>query len=581
VGSEPGPSASGPNPEAGEISDPRQSSGSVPTSVFVILMDTLRADSFLTTADATPPPSGLRRLLRDSVVFGKAFAPSSWTRTSVATLLTGLAPHAHRVYGRLHKLDEPLTTLAESMRAGGYATFAWSTNPNILPLWGFDQGFDEFVGVSWDEGKPDADDVLDSVEQLVAARPSTPAFYYIHLMDPHNPYAPDPRILAQVKRSRAVRVRRIRGSTRKRYAEYVADVVRMERRLGEFVDFLVERGLYHDALIVLVSDHGEEFKEHGRFRHGKTLYEEVLRVPLILKLPGNRLGGTYRSEVAGLADVMPTLLEEVGLPRPPGLRGRSLVSPSSVDPPVIGTLEMEQRGLDSVSDGGWKLIRRKDGPDELYELTTDPGEHHNRIHEMPDRAAALREILDAQYRLESHGWYVLGCPGSGDEVLRFALRTDGVVEPMKMEEDDRLATPTEGEVRVAMRVRGGHLEDVLAPRRAAKLDPDRLDEILSDRDGVVLRDDGGAAVLEAVDGQPLRYRLGSSERISTGDRVVLEEARVDAMLQYPARVGCPPPGEATRDAYLSLWYVPRPAAVGRGQVADELVERLEALGYQW
>ena len=565
-----------------DVSGTGRSAERAPAAVFVIMMDTLRADSLLATSDEIPPADGLTRLLRDSMVFTHAYAPSSWTRTSVATLLTGLEPHAHRVYGRLHALDEEAVTLAEALRQEGFATFAWSTNPNILPIWGFGQGFDEFVEVPW-EGpkKPAADRVFDDVESLLSSDRSQRALYYIHLMDPHHPYGPDESMLEKADRSAAVRRRQ--GKGRAIYRLYAASIAHMEQRLGEFVDFLIEKDLYASSLIVLVSDHGEEFEEHGGIRHGKTLYDEVLRVPLVVKPPGAPSAGGVREQPVGLADVMPTVLAELDLPPSTATRGQPLLSGAFDARARFGVLYLDGRSLESVIQDGWKLIVSGDGTEELYDLSTDPGERRNLVQEAPDRAAELRELIRTQRGIDQAGWQIVACAGSEPGVLRFAI-SGGVaseaLRPVSLESDDVLESTAPDRIEVTLRVKpfepgGTALEgEEWSWGPVLQMSEESMDSIFVEASDLPL-------VLEGEGATPLRYRLGSSERIETGLRVSLQDVREKSTVSLIQESLCLPYDEVGAAPYLSLKYVPDPVAITPSGVDPGTIERLKLLGYHW
>lgn len=577
----PAPTASAvPVEEDASVAEPK--AAVEPGSVFVIMMDTLRADSLMGAADVFPVSEGVRRLVRDSAVFTNAYAPSSWTRTSVATLLTGLEPHGHRVYGRLHKLDDDVATLAEALRSAGFGTFAWSTNPNVLPVWGFGQGFDEFTEVPWDGAKkPTASVVFDDVEEFITSRPPERALYYIHLMDPHQPYHPGAKLLAKAGRAGSVRSRKGRG--RSVYKVYVASIAEMEARLGEFVEFLIAEDLYSQSLIVLVSDHGEEFEEHGGLRHGKSLYEEVLRVPLIVKQPLGRASAGVRDQRVGLADVVPTLLAELDLPRDPRMRGRPLLSAPLEGRAQTGVLYMDGKSIESVVQEGWKLIVNRDGPEELYDLTSDPGEQRNRIEDEPERAATLRELLLAQRGLDQAGWQIVGCAGEEAGVIRFALT--GAVDldaarAASFESDDVFDDSDPQRIEMVMTLKpfkpGGDTPDgeEWTWARVLEMSQDSMDSILIDAGDPPL-------FLESTDDEPLRFRIGPSDEFVTANRVSLQEVREQATEPLLRTGLCAPPEEVGPAPYLALRYVRDPAAVAPSAVDPEMVERLKQLGYHW
>jgi len=372
--------------------------------VIVYLVDTLRADHLGCYGYPRETSPRVDAVAAESVLFEEAVAQSAWTRPSVTSLLTGLEPHNHGVQERLDKLPESFDTLPEILRRKGYETAAFVSSSVITARFGFDQGFDIFlqrVKETIEPERPTSEWVNEEALRWLEQRdPERPFFLFLHTLDPHMPYRPpepfrqrlalevDPRagLLEQVV---ALRDGLRPGSARDQKeisALYDAEIAANDAAFGRLMEELRARGLYDSLLLVFVSDHGEEIFDHGGWEHGATLYQELVHVPLFLKLPrgagaGRRIGETVRQ-----VDVLPTILDVLGGEIPPGIQGRSLLpllrAPSGRPPAAFSSLDLDGRRIESVVLGNRKLIhtlahdRRPLGL-ELYDLASDPEERRN------------------------------------------------------------------------------------------------------------------------------------------------------------------------------------------------------------
>jgi len=573
------------------------------SDAFVIVVDTARADAFTTYNQRVPIGEQLAALAEDSVVFDELRAPSSWTRASVATLLTGLPQRRHQVFGRLHPLSSDLTTLQSHFRKNGYVTLAWSTNPNILPVWGFANEFDRFedAGVrDWFGDKTDASVVFELVRAGVEANRGLPALYYIHLMDPHSPYRPpeaDFREVRELARRQPgifpapVLATRHGAGVAMEYQRYLAEIRDFDARMGEFIDFLEQIGRYEDALILVVSDHGEEFLDHGGLFHGRNLYEESLRVPGFLKLPGNERAGTRIEQAVALADLLPTITNRLGLAPLPGIEGIDALGPRDPELPQIAQLNLDEQRMAAVKFDGWKLIVDYiTGGVELYNLLDDPNEKMNLSDERREKVAELRELLDRMAALHAEGWHLRGCGCEKTSSLRLQIHAAGS-EAVGSEFEERDAvTPLAGGKGFAVTF------DLTPKLRRQERFGREIKHFFRDEDEIALRRaDSGAAdapvrIRPAAAGG-LRYALGNgglrhldgwldlNTVVDASELAVGEPADCTPPAPAPAR---PSKGKkAVCQPYVRIWHVAPPRAVSESTIDPSVSERLKALGYTW
>jgi len=433
-------------------------------NVLLIIADTLRADhvgAYGARGVATP---ALDSLAADAVVFEKAFAQSSWTRPSIATILTGLYPGSHSVMHKTDLLPTDVVTVAEAMREGGYRTAGFVTNINVAPSFNFQQGFDDyrylapdfFFGATDSGSKLALYSLMRLIRERFVSKQKFVSHYYqdaqtvngtslpwlaghegerfftlIHYMDPHDPYFEIPyngRAVARVDTPDPAPERA--GELRELYA---ANIEYMDGFLAKLFSALKERGVYDDTVIVFTADHGEEFHEHGGWWHGTTLYEEQIHVPLIIKPAGRPAESRRETTFARLIDVMPTLLVAAGVAVPPAVQGRDLFGNTSAPAAVYAEEDHEGNVLESIRTEEWKLVVANEGnprglaPVELYDMAADPGEKSNLAGKEPGRVAELRRDLEA-LRTAARTSAVKGSTGTIDAADEERLRALGYLE---------------------------------------------------------------------------------------------------------------------------------------------------------
>jgi arylsulfatase A-like enzyme len=359
--------------------------------VFLIVVDTLRADALAPWGGEEVLPT-FDALAREGYVFADVLADSSWTKASVASILTGLAPEEHGVRALAHALDDRHRTLAERFHEAGYRTAAFSANvAQIHPAAGFAQGFDEFAALS-----PGADPyapaarVRRAVERwLDALDPAgAPVFLYVHLLDPHEPY-----LSGGTSRLATPSLRR---------PAYAAEVRTVDRELGPLVAALRSRlgapGGPVEPVVVVASDHGEELGDHGGFGHGATLLREVVEIPVLLAGAGGAGRIDARLQGRDLYDLLPRFAGgAVDVPAWASARDRELRRSSlHFRWPRMPLHRAYLRVADAVriEDRRFALVRTVYADTrELYDLAADPAERRNLAATLPAEAARLERLL--------------------------------------------------------------------------------------------------------------------------------------------------------------------------------------------
>jgi arylsulfatase A-like enzyme len=418
--------------------------GQKPEGVLLVVVDTLRADHLGVYGYERPTSPHLDELAAEGAVFEQAIAPAPWTLPSVASMLTGKLPRDHGA-GRKEesKQKTPLSlqseTLAEALREIGFQTGAITNNPYLGRKFQIDQGFDSF-----DYGKRrSAAASARLARQWIDERREQPFFLLLHLMDPHFPYRPPARYRGRF----AVRgdagippMKELRKGLGKLdpeiwehlVARYDEEVLYVDEVLGELFAWLRQERLWDRTLVVVTSDHGEEFLEHGSFEHGHSMYQEVLRVPLLVWGPGVEARRIDRP--VSLVDFKATLLEAVGgrsestgqgVSFWPLLRGRG----GGASSPLYAESMLYGDERKAVVDWPWKYeLRMGEGDRELlFDLESDPLEQRDlageRVEEADRLEGMLRERLLAPNRSLANGDEV-----ELDEAEKAELRELGYLE---------------------------------------------------------------------------------------------------------------------------------------------------------
>jgi choline-sulfatase len=371
----------------------RYARASAPVSgpIVIISVDTLRADRLPVYGYRGLRTPAIDALAADGVVFERAFSHSPQTLPAHASLLSGRLPFETGVRDNAGFVVRSAERLAaEVLAERGYATGAVVSSFVLRKETGLGQGFEFFDGELRDgsfdlTGGPVQRDGADServAEQWLQSIGTSRAFLFLHLYEPHAPYAAPPRFAE--------------------FAPYDAEIAYTDEIIGRFVRYLKAHQLYDRSTIILVSDHGEGLGDHGEQEHGLFVYDDALRVPLIVKQAAGEGAGRRVSEPVQHIDLVPTILDLAKAPVPDNLRGRSL------KPLLDGTGRLPERviyseslfgryrfgwsGLMSVTDGRYRYVRAP--REELYDLQQDPGERNNVASRETQRVLKLSEALD-------------------------------------------------------------------------------------------------------------------------------------------------------------------------------------------
>ncbi|MFP6664944.1 MAG: sulfatase [Deltaproteobacteria bacterium] len=396
---------------ASESNGPSEAPSSWPDSnVILVSIDTLRPDHLGAYGYDKPTSPHLDEIAREGVLFRNAVAPSPTTLPSHTSLFTGLSPSSHGVVvSQGRKAPPELVTMAEVLSAQGYTTASVNDGVYLGARFGLGQGFSHFEQVHDSVGRKAkqstrlTDRVARAFTWLDQAKPKR-FFLFVHSYEVHIPLTPPVETLSMFEEAYDGPLGDTiltgewfeQANTTKDPADiqhwirlYDASIRSADAGFGALVRGLRERGLYDDSLIIVVSDHGEELGERtGLSLHGNTLFDEALRIPLLVKFPGGEFAGRVVDDQVRLIDVFPTVLAALGLESRKGIDGRSLLPTLRADEgerPAVSVTEENQAALRMPP---WKLYRRGSAVT-LFNLEDDPGERRDVADEHPEVVESL------------------------------------------------------------------------------------------------------------------------------------------------------------------------------------------------
>jgi choline-sulfatase len=358
--------------------------------IILISIDTLRADHLPAYGYTRVRTPNIDALAAESAVFEQAYSHSPQTLPAHTSILSGQLPFAHGVRDNIGFTVKPDQWFVQrALHERGWPTAGFVSAYVLRSATGINQGFDMFDSdlppaspeMSIGQVQRDGSQTLAAAEKWLGAQGSKPFFLFVHFYEPHKPYAPPARFA--------------------QYGPYDGEIAYADELVGRLIDRLRAAKLYDRSTIVLLSDHGEGLGDHGEQEHGLFLYRETTHVPLMVKLPGRQAGHRVAAPVQHI-DVAPTILDLVGMPARPELRGRSL------RPLLDGTGTLADTGIYSealysryhfgwselyaLTDSRYRLIRAP--RDELYDLQRDPNESTSIASERPQVKQAMRTALD-------------------------------------------------------------------------------------------------------------------------------------------------------------------------------------------
>ena len=387
--------------------------------ILVVLLDAARADGFSVFGGRAETPAAAR-LAAAGAAFTNAVSPSPWTGQSVPAIMTGLFPDTLGVGPWGSRLPDEVPTLAELLGAAGYRTVLWSQHPFYSNHESFRRGFEEFH-----RSPRGTYDVLPTVDELVAN--DRPTFAFVHLIPPHAPYEPPAPFRGAYsgwyRGEMTVDAKTLNSFPRRRdpaelseedrryvFDRYLENVAFADHLVGKLLAMLDRAGRYDNSLIVLLSDHGEAFLEHGRYLHTSSVHREMLHVPLILKWPETMAEPASRvTEPVSLVDLVPTLADGLALQGiAEGFQGRSLMPDAPLSRSVGRPIYAMTRGLHDPARppntrlmlelSGWRaLVDVAGGQVKLYDVRTDTLEARDLAAEHPLEALRLRQAAQAQW----------------------------------------------------------------------------------------------------------------------------------------------------------------------------------------
>jgi choline-sulfatase len=362
-------------------------------SVFLVTIDTLRADHVHCYGYDQIKTPALDALAASGIRFSEAFTPSPITNTSHTSILTGLLPSRHGVTDFAVPLSPKHSTLAELLHGEGYHSAAFIgavilDSKSLAP--GLDRGFDFYDNFPahpqtksrWGRLERRGEDVVHRAEEWLSAHPAGPHFVWLHLYDPHDPYEP-PAPYSQIYKDRL----------------YDGEIAYADSALGNFIAYLKRHSWYENSLIVVVGDHGEGLGEHHEDTHGIFLYDSTTHVPLILKLPRQANSSRIVDAQVRTTDILPTVLDLTGAPAPADLDGESLkplfAGKEGAARTAFGETDYPLRfgwaPLRSVRADGFKFIEAP--RPEFFDLRIDTGELNNKYEPWNAEVQNFRVLL--------------------------------------------------------------------------------------------------------------------------------------------------------------------------------------------
>ncbi|MFT4571085.1 MAG: arylsulfatase A-like enzyme [Hyphomicrobiaceae bacterium] len=395
-------------------------------NVLLISLDSLRADHVHCYGYERETSPTIDRLAAEGVRFANAISTSSWTLPAHLTMFTSRYQTSHGVAVDTHTLNSSIPTLGEIMKAAGYATAGFISGPYVAGHYGYDRGMDTYVDLSQGyDHRAEARATIASPAinehalDWLAEHHEEPFFLFLHYFDIHYDFIPpppydsmfDPDYTGTMDGTLFIERKDVNADMNPRDLEHIkalydGEIRFTDEHVGLILDRLRDYGVLDNTLVVLVSDHGDEFFEHGNKGHHRTVYDEVLRVPFVVRLPGGDRAGTVIEDQASLVDVMPTILGHTGIAGPPHMEGRNILRTPHADNKREAVyaefydkrgfnVQVARRTLQSkVIQHFNRITHPSSDAVEFYDIAADPDEQHD-LHPLnPGAGARETDELD-------------------------------------------------------------------------------------------------------------------------------------------------------------------------------------------
>ncbi len=400
--------------------DPGQTTGRVENAILIII-DTLRADHVGCYGYGRPLTPRIDELAAEGIRFDTCIAQAPWTIPSIMSIMTSMYPSVNGIMDDQGRLDPMRQTLAEAFLAAGFRTAGIVSHTFVDSRFGFGKGFEIFE----DEKviQEPADRITDLAISILEEVKDERFFLFIHYFDPHFPYEP-PAPYDTIQVTPGVDVESMSWKEMKRFAHvrnpvpqaelnrivglYDGEIAFTDVMIGRLIEYLKTSGIYDNTIIALTSDHGEEFKDHGSMGHTRTLYDEVIRVPLLIRDPGSQARGVVVEEQVRSMDIAPTLLGAVGVGIPVDFQGFDLSDfwsdPGTVSPliafsetsrhAILRSIRTDDKKyIQNIRQSFYHAIPNVENTHELYNLGEDGKELQDRKNEREPLLITIRNRL--------------------------------------------------------------------------------------------------------------------------------------------------------------------------------------------
>jgi arylsulfatase A-like enzyme len=583
-------------------------------NVLLFLLDTVRQDHLSCYGYERKTTPNMKAFLPEAVRFTHLVPQSSWTRPSIASFMTSTYPAEHGAIDNTNTIREGLPRLAESLTADGYECHGFVSNLNTLPQLGFAEGFARYLDLdSMNWFHTDPSHVVNAAIETIAHANGRPWFQFVHSIGAHHPYKPPQAYLNRFRtptqkplshdeiqhvldtcaqelteiyalfgmfpgdadlRDPDNTVERVSPIIRQAAIDmYDGEIAYNDSQFQRLVQALKEHNAYDNTIIIVVSDHGEEFWEHGGIVHGYNLYEEQLRIPFLVKLPESNLGGTTINSIVEGVDLAPTILDIVGAPPEPRFRGRSLLPAMQGEPqaPRLGfaSLNLRDLSIQAVKSAKMKThIFPLESKSLWFDLQHDPFEQTPI--DPPDIAPQFKVFATAAGAVGADGVHLyIKCELEKEEVFEGRIVCEEL-EDFEFRHSDGIgqseSTPDGMQFRVEMKPSAFYPFEHMSGRY-----PWQTIHLY-----LQVKDPGTIAIDLTVNGNPI-----SLDAVESG--AALAPVPLDGSPLSISALDAPSAaydkGRFPDEFGVFLWYVPEAGETGSEALDPEMEEALRGMGY--